>query len=66
MDESLIIQVESGYDDIVGQKIFEEIFNNEVYLSTAEMRQILGDIPLNSPDVLLWVREYLNDQYESF
>ena len=45
---------------------FSHKYNNEVYLSTAEMRQILGDIPLNSPDVLVWVREYLNEQYESF
>ena len=45
---------------------FSHKYNNEVYLSTAEMRQILGDIPLNSPDVLVWVREYLDGQYESF
>lgn len=45
---------------------FSHKYNNEVSLSTAEMRQILGDIPLNSPDVLVWVREYLNGQYETF
>ena len=45
---------------------FSHKYNNEVYLSTAEMRQILGDIPLNSPDVLVWVREFLNEQYETF
>ncbi len=35
----------------------------EVHLSTAEMRQVLSGVPLNSPDVLVWVREYLNEQY---
>lgn len=31
-------------------------------LSTAEMRQTLGDeVPLSAPEVLAWVREYLND-----
>lgn len=38
---------------------------NEVRLSTLEMREMLGDVPLNSPDVLVWVREYLNEQYQS-
>ncbi len=33
LEESLIIQVEEGNDDIVGQRIFEEIFNNKIYLS---------------------------------
>ncbi len=31
-------------------------------LSTAEMRQMLGDeVPLNSPDVLVWVKAFLDD-----
>lgn len=29
LDESLIIQVQSGYDDIIGNKIHEEIFDKE-------------------------------------
>ena len=44
LDESLIIQVESGYDDIVGQKIFEEIFNNEVYLSIESLESFKEEI----------------------
>ena len=28
-------------------------------LSTDEMRQILGDVPLNEPEVLIWAREFL-------
>lgn len=29
LDESLIIQVQSGFDDIIGQSIHEKIFNNQ-------------------------------------
>ena len=33
----------------------------EQKLSTDEMREILGeDVPLNSPDVLAWARDFLN------
>lgn len=34
------------------------------YLSTAEMRQILGDVPLDTPDVLLWAEASLNEPFE--
>lgn len=37
----------------------------ELRLSTDEMREILGeDVPLNSPEVLAWAREYLNGEEE--
>jgi hypothetical protein len=29
LDESLIIQVQSGFDDVIGHSIHEKIFNNE-------------------------------------
>lgn len=34
------------------------------YLATAEMRQVLGDVPLDTPDVLCWVTESLNEPFE--
>lgn len=34
-----------------------------VRLSTAEMRGMLGDVPLDSFEVLQWVKEYLSEQY---
>lgn len=35
-----------------------------VSLDTREMRQILGDdIPLNAPEILVWISESLNEQY---
>lgn len=46
---------------------FSHVYKNSIVsVSTIEMRQILGDIPLDSPEVLVWVREFLNEQYESF
>jgi hypothetical protein len=37
----------------------------ELRLSTDEMREIIGaDVPLNSPEVLAWAREYLEEEPE--
>ena len=35
----------------------------EVSMNTAELRQVLGDVPLSSFEVLQWITEYLNEQY---
>ncbi len=37
----------------------------EVTLSTKEMREQLGEVPLNTYEVIVWIREYMNQQYES-
>lgn len=37
--------------------------DGEVMLSCKEMREILGDIPLNDPDILAWVSDNLREQY---
>lgn len=35
----------------------------EFSLKTQELRQVLGeDVPLNAPDVVLWIRDYLEEQ----
>lgn len=40
--------------------------SGSVTLKTAEMRQMLGaDIPLNSFEVLEWLKSYLTEQYEA-
>ncbi len=37
---------------------------SEITLSTKEMREMLGgDIPLSSPEVLSWVKDYLDELY---
>lgn len=39
------------------------IGEKEVSLSTVEMKEMLGDVPLSSPEVIAWVREYLTEGY---
>jgi hypothetical protein len=37
----------------------------DVHLDTREMREILGaEVPLNDPEILAWIAQYLKDQYE--
>ena len=36
-----------------------------ILLDTRELKQILGDeIPLSSPEIVTWIREYLTEQYK--
>ena len=35
-----------------------------VEMDTRQMRAVLEDVALNAPEVLLWVRGYLSEQYE--
>ena len=35
----------------------------EVTLDTRELRAVLGDVPLNTYDVIKWIEEYLLEQY---
>ncbi len=37
-----------------------------VELDTRALREILEDVPLSTPDVLVWVRENLEEQYKEF
>ena len=44
---------------------FRHCYNTlDVLLDTGQMREILGaDIPLNDPEILAWIAQYLKDQY---
>ena len=37
---------------------------NEVSLDTRELREVLEDLPLNTYEVISWIRENLNEQYK--
>lgn len=37
----------------------------EVSVDTRELREQLGDVPLDTFEVILWVEEYLKEQYEA-
>ena len=54
-----LIQGHDGVDFTFVHKIN----GKAVELSTAEMRQMLGDVPLSSPDVISWIKEYLGEAY---
>ncbi len=36
-----------------------KVEENEFILDTAELKQILGDVPFSNPDVYLWLSEYI-------
>ena len=38
--------------------------NGEVKLDTRELRVVLEGVPLNTYEVIVWIREYLNEQYQ--
>ncbi len=38
--------------------------NNEARLDTRELRTVLEGVPLNTYEVLQWIKEYLNEQYQ--
>ena len=38
--------------------------HNSVNLNTKELKEVLGDVPLSSPEVLVWIREFLEEQYK--
>ncbi len=57
-----LVTVIQGHPD----RDFTYIHRSERYdvsLDTKEMREILGDIPLSSPEILLWIEENLREQY---
>ena len=40
--------------------------NEEVSLDTRELRAVLDDVPLDSFEVLIWIKENLTEQYNGF
>ena len=39
--------------------------SGQVELDTTQLRQVLGDVPLSSFEVLQWIEEYIKEQYEA-
>ncbi|MPN42411.1 hypothetical protein SDC9_189968 [bioreactor metagenome] len=43
--------------------LYEHTWDNAVFrLSTQEVKNILKDIPLNTPEIILWIKEFINEQ----
>lgn len=54
---------------IQGHPYIDFIFNHSlserlISLNTREMREVLGDLPLDTFEILIWIRENLEEQYE--
>lgn len=44
--------------------LFKHILPDKtVTLDTRELRAVLEDVPLNSYEIIVWIRDYLNEQY---
>lgn len=41
-----------------------KIDQKTIKLETSELKAVLGDIPLNNIEVILWIKEYLIEQYK--
>lgn len=41
-----------------------EINGKVISLSTKELKEVLGDVPLNAPEILAWISDYLHEQYQ--
>ena len=37
-----------------------------VTLDTRELREVLGDVPLDTFEVIIWIKDNLTEQYEVF
>ena len=44
-------------------KFVHNIEGKSIELDTRELREVLGDVPLNEYDVIKWIEEYLKEQY---
>jgi len=42
-----------------------KVDENEFVFDTREIREILGDVPLNEPDVTVWMREFIDGNIKS-
>ena len=53
-----------GYPDI-NFTYMHKMRGGEVFLSCAELREILGEVRLNEPEILAWIGDYLQEQYKA-
>ena len=59
---SSIVTLIQGHPDT--DFLFKHILPDKtVSLDTRELKSVLGDVPLNSYEVIKWIEEYLKEQY---
>ena len=54
---SLLINSNPDMDIVFERSVDDKSFT----LDTAQMRELLGDVPLNNPDVTLWINSFLEE-----
>ena len=60
---STLVTLIQGHPDI--DFIFKHSLSERlISLDTREMREVLGDLPLDTFEILIWIRENLEEQYE--
>lgn len=59
---STLVQSCTDYDIVFTHKLPG---GKIVEADTRSFREILGDIPLNTPEVLVWLNDYLTEQYNN-
>ncbi|MEA5039830.1 MAG: ATP-binding protein [Clostridiaceae bacterium] len=54
---SILIQ---GHEDT--EFVYTHVFRGHTFcLDTRQLREVLGNVPLAAPDVVLWIRDYINE-----
>lgn len=62
MEQTILLLIHSNPDlDFVYARSLD---GHEFVLDTRQLREILGDVPLNNPDVTVWMREYLEENIQ--
>ena len=62
IDTILTIIMANPDIDILYTHKYEE---REIRLDTREIKRVIGEVPINQPEVLSWMREYLKESYDS-
>lgn len=47
------------YDEHIDYVFFYQCDTFEFYLDTSEIKKILDGVPINEPDILVWLKEYI-------
>lgn len=58
---ALLIAMNDRIDFIYRHSVDDRAFA----LQTSELKQILGDVPLNEPDVVEWIKAYIDEQIQN-
>lgn len=62
---SSVVTFIQGSPDIEFRFVHELPDKRRVELDTGELKEILGDVPLSTPEVVIWMKEFLSDQYKN-